>query len=183
MTAMNEIDDVFINLEMSIKLWHSIEAGIIKKEQIDNDVPLIIADDKMKNNLVIPANILHTDNDFVLWSQNGIMLSFGSAAITLWEAVKFKGIFDENILGQKLNLTSENEKISGLSYMIRCCFAHGMTRPTWTIRNQRYKFCINKWNKIIDTTQLDGKPFSYYQIGGYETLWFIKDYLKINNII
>jgi hypothetical protein len=111
------------------------------------------------------------------------MLSFGNASITLWEAIKKRGIYDESKLVKLPALTTEEEKLSGLAYMLRCCFAHGLTRPTWEIRHQRYKIHINKWHKSIDLSMLSGNAFTYEQIGGYETLWFIRDYMREEGLI
>lgn len=181
MGSLDELDDVYISLEMSIKMWHAVKTHSVKKDQIDNDVPLVIRD--RNNNLPIRANLLETENDFILWSQNSILLSFGSAAITLWEAVKMRNVFNESKLGNKQALNTEQEQLVGLSYMLRCCFAHGLTRPAWRINHQRYKIKLSKWCKVIDLSALDGKNFTYEHIGGYETLWFLRNYMRKENLI
>ncbi len=180
MVCLEELDDVFISLEMAIKFNTAVESGEILKESIDNDIPLIVKDNQ--NNLVINANILHTNNDFGLWSQNLIMQAFGSAAITVWEAVCHKGVYNASKLGKLDKLVSDDERLVGVAYMLRCCFAHGMTRPVWDIR-KRYKFTFKKWGKQIDLSVLNGKPFKYEHLAGYETLWLMKDEFQQKGIV
>ena len=181
MTCLEELDDVFISLEMAIKFNTAVESGVILKESVDNDIPLIVKDNQ--NNLVINANILHTNNDFILWSQNLIMQAFGNTSITLWEAIRLKGVYNASKLGQLDKLESEDDKLVGITYMLRCCFAHGMTRPAWDMKHQRYKVKVKKWGKQIDLTMLNGAPFTYEHIGGYETLWLMKNEFQQKGIV
>jgi hypothetical protein len=176
MPDLNELDDVFISLELMIKLNTAAEQGAIIKEVIDDDIPLVVRD--QNNNLFIKANLLNSNDDFIIWTQNNIMTAFGIAAVTLWEAVKTKGVYNENKLRQLKCISTDLEMAVSIAYMIRCCFAHGMTRPIWRITNNKYKIIFRKWNKIIDLNTLTGVAFNYDQIGGYETLWFLKSFLK-----
>ena len=181
MACLEELDDVFISLEMAIKFNTAVESGVILKEFVDNDIPLTVKDNQ--NNLFINANTLHTNDDFILWSQNLIMLAFGNASVTLWEAIRMKGVYNASKLGKLNKLVSEDEKLVGIAYMLRCCFAHGMTRPIWKIKHQRYKAKMEKWGKVIDLAALDEISFMYDHIGGYETIWFMKNEFQQKGIV
>ena len=43
-------------------------------------------------------------------------------------------------------------------------------------KTRKYRTLYRAGNKVIDLSVIkDGTPFEYASIGGYETLWFLKD--------
>ena len=60
--------------------------------------------------------------------------------------------------------------LASLTYMIRCCFAHGPAAPVWRIARNKYRTRYRVGNKVIDLSDMDdGTPFEYASIGEHET--------------
>jgi len=97
------------------------------------------------------------------------MLAFGAAAITLCESVERNGIITASILNNKKVVTSDTEKIAALTYMLRCCFAHGLTAPKWSM-SVKYQISYKVGKKNIDLSGKNRSPFSFDHILGHETL-------------
>ncbi len=126
-------------------------------------------------------NEFETYQDLQVAAENNISISFGAAAITLWEAIREHS----GTSSRKLNpRNSRKENLAALSYMIRCCFAHGTARPVWSIYDTKYKIVYNVGNKSIDLSKIaDNQPFDYSSIGGYETLWSLKAEARVNGLL
>jgi len=165
-SVADELESVFINYIMAIKIWHAIESGSILKGQIDSDELLTIEEGGYR--IPLRQNVLNSQADFILWSQNNIMLAFGAAAITLWESVERNGIITASILNNKKVVTSDTEKIAALTYMLRCCFAHGLTAPKWSM-SVKYQISYKVGKKNIDLSGKNRLPFSFDHILGHET--------------
>ncbi|MBI5588567.1 MAG: hypothetical protein HY889_09420 [Deltaproteobacteria bacterium] len=161
------LDTAFLMLSFAIKLWHYLQEHPINKELFDISLTI----NAPGNIICLADNEFDSYDDIVLASENNISICFGAATCTLWEAL------NKNLPYTKGNpnpMNTEEEKLAGLCYMIRCCFAHGTTVPRWQITD-RYKTCYNVYNKTIDLTILkNGQPFYYKHIGGYETLWSLR---------
>jgi hypothetical protein len=169
---LQHIDTSFLQLSFAIKLWHYTDQRRIDKESFDID--LTIQDDS--NCLVLLNNEFKSYSDLIIASENNISICFGAAAITLWEAIKENTGYVPNKLKPD---EDKKQNIASLSYMLRCCFAHGTAAPIWTILANKYKTKYFVGNKIIDLSKIEnGQAFDYQSICGYETLWFIKDEAK-----
>lgn len=164
------IDTAFLQLSFAIKLWHFLDDDecLISKDAFD--IALTIED--LENRVCLPHNEFSTYQDIRLAASNNISICFGAVAITLWEAIRERTGFTN----KKLNpLNSYEEQLAALSYMIRCCFAHGTASPIWVIRDKKYKMTYQVGNKTVDLSSIrDGQPFDYASIGGYETLWLLR---------
>jgi len=173
----DHIDTAFLQLSFAIKLRHFLEEHPIEKD--DSDIALTIEDPG--NRVCLARNEFKTYQDLQLAAENNISISFGAAAITLWEAIREHSGMSSGKLNPR---NSRNENLAALSYMIRCCFAHGTARPVWSIYDTKYKIVYQVGNKSIDLSQIaDNQPFDYASIGGYETLWFLKAETRANGLL
>jgi len=165
--SMNYLDSAFAQLELAIKLMHAAEQGRIRREEID--LPLTIAEGNSV--LVLADQTLHTDADFIIAMQNNVSVAFGAAAITL-NRCREEG-------GRSLSnpISTEVEQWIALVYQIRNAFAHDIAEPKWEI-NARYRRPYIVGPVKADLSNLHGQHFDYYQLGGPEALFFLKDYGK-----
>lgn len=162
------IETAFLQLSFAIKLWHFLDAHPINKDKFDDALTI----EEAGNRICLPPDEFSTYEDLIVAAENNISIAFGAAAITLWEAIREHSGLASGNLNPKAN---QKENLAGLSYMIRCCFAHGSAMPVWSIRNSKYKTTYRVGNKTIDLTKItDGQVFDYASIGGYETLSFLK---------
>ena len=176
-THLQHIDTAFHQLSFSIKMWHYVDNGKIDKDAFDID--LVIKD--ARNCLCLNANEFHSYDDLIAASENNVSICFGVAAITLWEAIKEKTGYEPKNLNPSFD---RKHNIASLSYMIRCCFAHGTAQPVWSIYNNKYKTKYNVGNKVIDLSPIsNGHPFDYSSIEGYETLWFLRDEARTHQML
>lgn len=160
------LDTAFLQLSFSIKLWHYLDSHLFDKELFD--IALTIEDQTSR--ICLPHGEFNTLHEIHLAAENNISICFAAAAITLWEAISEKTGYSNSTINP--TRTTE-EMLAGLSYMIRCCFAHGTVAPRWKI-SDKYKIIYRVSNKAIDLTSVDGQVFDYAAIGGYETLWLLK---------
>lgn len=169
------IDTAFLQLSFAIKLWHYLDEHPINKDEFD--IALTIQDHH--NRVCLAGDEFPAYQDIQLASENNITIAFGAAAITLWEAI----CEHSSIKTEYLNPTNgKRDELAAFSYMLRCCFAHGVAAPIWSIKN-KYKVRYHIGNKIVDLSALDGKPFDYQSIQGYETLWLLKAESYANGLI
>jgi hypothetical protein len=168
----DHIETAFLQLSFAIKLWNYFDTNQIDKEKFDIDLTIQDKD----NCVCLSSGEFRTYDDLILASENNISIAFGAATITLWEAIREHSA----IVTKQLNPNScQKHLLAALSYMLRCCFAHGTAAPVWSIRDKKYKILYRLGNKSIDlSTFTNGQAFDYQSIGGYETLWLIKDEAK-----
>jgi len=173
----DHIDTAFLQLSFAIKLWHFLDVHPIEKGNFDID--LTLEDPGSRVNL--KHNEFDTYQDLQIAAENNISICFGSAAITLWEAIReHSGLSNHNLNPNG----SRRENLAALSYMIRCCFAHGTAQPTWSILNAKYRTTYRVGNKTIDLSPIAaGQIFDYASIGGYETLWHLKAEARANGLL
>ena len=171
------IETAFLQLSFAIKLWHFLDAHPIDKDRFDIDLTI----EDSNNRVCLTGGEFHTYQDLQLASENNISIAFGAAAITLWEAIsEHTGLKSRNLIPEG----NRKQNLASLSYMIRCCFAHGTAMPVWSIRDQKYKVAYRVGNKIVDLLRVtNGQAFDYTSIGGYETLWFLKDDAYANGLL
>jgi hypothetical protein len=171
------IDTAFLQLSFAIKLWHFLDKHPIDKEIFD----IALTIEEPRSRVRLSQNEFHTYLDIQLAAENNISISFGTAAITLWEAIREH----TGLESWKLNpRASARENLAALSYMLRCCFAHGTALPVWSIQHSKYKttYCIA--NKTIDLSCIKNhQSFDYSSIGGYETLWQLKAEAYANGLL
>lgn len=164
---MNYLDSAFAQLELAIKLMHAAEQGRVKREEID--LPLTIAEGNSV--LVLADHTLHTDADFINAMQNNVSVAFGAAAITL------NRCREEVRLSLPNPIDTELEQWIALVYQIRNAFAHDIAEPKWEIK-PRYARTYEIGAVKADLSNLNGQHFDYYQLGGPEALFFLRDYGK-----
>lgn len=173
----DHIDTAFLQLSFAIKLWRFLDEHPINKE--DFDINLTIEDPGSR--ICLPHNEFLTYQDLQLAAENNISICFGAAAITLWEAIREHS----GLVSGKLNPSnSRKENLAALSYMLRCCFAHGTASPVWSIQDNKYKTVYIVDYKTINLSAVaDKQPFDYSSIGGYETLWGLKKESRAEGLI
>ena len=173
---LEHIDTAFLQLSFAIKLWHFLGENPLDVERFD--IPLTIEDDGWR--VALPHNQF-TPEALQVATYNNVSICFGTAAITLWEAIRERTGIHPRAMDPN-NGTDEN--LAALSYMIRCCFAHGPASPVWSIRDGKYRTTYQVGNKSIDLSNVaEGQRFDYRSIGGYETLWFLKDEARVRGML
>ena len=171
------IETAFLQLSFAIKLWHYLGEHPIRKDEFD----IALTAQDQRNCVCLAADEFPTYQVIQLASENNITIAFGAAAITLWEAIREHSSIN---LGCLNPANGKRDELAAFSYMLRCCFAHGMAAPVWSIKSNKYKVRYHIGNKIIDLSALDGMPFDDYQsIGGYDTLWQLKAESYKNGLI
>lgn len=167
-THHEHIDTAFLQLSFAIKLWHFLDEHPIDKEIFD--IALTIEDPGSR--VCLSHNEFPTYQDLQLTAENNISICFGAVAITLWETIREHTGWASGRLNPKIG---KRENLAALSYMLRCCFAHGTACPVWSIQDSKYRTTYRIGNKTIDLSHVaDHQPFDYSFIGGYETLWQLK---------
>lgn len=160
------LDTAFLQLSFAIKLWHYLDSHPLDKDLFD--IALTIEDQGSR--ICLPHEEFKTLREIQLAVENNISISFGAAAITLWEAISEKTGYTNSTINP--SRTTE-EMLAGLIYMIRCCFAHGTVAPRWKIHD-KYKIIYKIGNKAVNLISVDEQVFDYAAIGGYETLWLLR---------
>lgn len=170
------IETAFLQLSFAIKLWHFLDEHPINKELFDIDLTVEDPD----SCVCLPGGEFHTYEDLQLASENNISIAFGAAAITLWEAIREHSGLTSKALNPQAD---ERHNHASLSYMLRCCFAHGTATPIWLIQ-PKYRVQYRVGNKTIDLSDVEnGQDFTFESIGGYETLWFLKASAYANGLL
>lgn len=161
------LETAFLQLSFAIKLWHYFDTNKFDKEAFD--IPLVVEDNIGR--VCLSHNEFATFDDLLLATENNISICFGATAITLWEALKERNNY---ILPEIDPSNSSEHMLASLSYMLRCCFAHGTAVPRWKITRKKYRVIYSIGNKRIDLRSVDGLPFDYSAIDGFETLWLLR---------
>ncbi|MGH6921560.1 MAG: hypothetical protein ACREJ0_28135, partial [Geminicoccaceae bacterium] len=160
------LETAFLQLSFAIKLWYYFDTNRFDKELFD--IPLTIQN--AAGTVCLPHNEFATFDHLLVATENNISICFGAAAITLWEALKERNGCNPPTMDPN---HSPDEMLASLSYMLRCCFAHGTAVPRWQI-NEKYRVVYKVGNKSIDLKDVDGLPFEYSAIDGFETLWLLR---------
>ena len=163
------VDTAFLQVSFALKLWHFLDVHPIDKDAFD--IALTVEDGGAR--ISLPHNEFSSYDAMRVASEHNVSICFGVAANTLWEAMREKGDIKTRALAPDADRASN---LASLTYMIRCCFAHGPVAPVWRIERNKYKTRYWVGNREIDLSAIgDGTPFEYASIGGHETLWLLKD--------
>ncbi|HEX9392424.1 MAG TPA: hypothetical protein VF928_14020 [Usitatibacteraceae bacterium] len=162
------IETAFLQLSFAIKLWHFLGDHPIDKNLFDIDLTI----EDPGSRVCLLADEFETYEALQLAAENNVSMAFAAASITLWEAIREHS----GLASKSLDPNADHKQnLASLSYMLRCCFAHGTAMPIWSILDSKYRAKYKVGNKTIDLSHVvNGSPFSYESIGGYETLWFMK---------
>jgi hypothetical protein len=157
------LESAFLQLSFAMKVWHFVRDGGLQRETFD--IALTAIDDRGVPYVMLEGEF-HSDDDLVLAAENNISICFGAAAITLWEAIREHSGLET----KKLTPTnSDREKIAGLAFAIRCCFAHGTAAPRWEL-TEKYRLRYEFPGLVVDLTSRQGLPFDYSDLGGPDGL-------------
>lgn len=162
---MKHVETAFTQLQFAIKVMHAAECGSITLHNID--VPITIADGESV--IVLPDHMFTTTDDLINACQNAVSMAFGAAAIALNRYREEKGVRLPDLI------SSEIDHWVALVYQIRNAFAHDIARPKWRIRG-RFAREYRIGQVRVDLTDLHGAPFDYFQIGGPDKLFALKEY-------
>lgn len=169
------LETAFLQLSFAIKLWHYFDTNRFDKEAFD--ISLTVEDNIGR--VCLPDNEFATFDDLLLATENNISICFGAAAVTLWEALKERNNYTTSALDPN---SSPAQMLASLSYMLRCCFAHGTAEPKWTT-TPKYRVVYSVGNRRIDLRSVDGLPFDYSTIYGFETLWLLRAEAKSRGML
>jgi hypothetical protein len=169
------LETAFLQFSFAIKIWNYL----LSHEENPGEYPFnsdafdlnLVAKDQI-GQIACPNKEFNTFEEIINAAANNISICFGAAAITLWEAIREKNGYGQQKMPDPSK--SDKEHLAALSYMIRCCFAHGTAVPSWKIDNAKYKIIYQVGNKKINLESSDQKAFDYPDIGGPETLKHIR---------
>ena len=127
------------------------------------------------------ARICQPHNEFASYdavkvaSEHNVSICFGVAVNTLWEAMRENGDLGTGDLDPE---AGRGSNLASLTYMVRCCFAHGPSAPVLRIARNKYRTRYRVGNNKMDISDMgDGTTFAYAAIGGHETLRLLKEAL------
>ena len=162
-TRNQALESAFLQLSFAIKMWHFVRSNGLQRESFD--IALTALDDNGVQ-YVMHEGEFHTDADLILAAENNISICFGAAAITLWETIREHTGLESK---QLIPTASERERIAGLAFAIRCCFAHGASAPSWEL-TEKYRLRYEFPGFVVDLTSKQGLPFEYSHLGGPDGL-------------
>ena len=163
--AIEYLDTAFLQFEFALKLWHYIQSYPIDSNKFDIDLTVT----GFGSHIVTNSGNFQSQAEIESATGNIISMSFGSAVISLWEAINSHYYEIPN------DLDSEMGALFALIYQLRCAFAHNMTMPKWNITKQKYLRELKFDNFSIDLSTKEGCVFTYEDIGGAENLKYFKD--------
>ena len=129
---INLVDTAFLQLSFALKLWNFLDVHPIDKD--DFDIALTVEDGAAR--ICLPHNEFATYDAVRVASEHNVSICFGVAANTLWEAMREKGDLRTGDLDPEADRAGN---LASLTYMIRCCFAHGPAAPVWRIARNKYR--------------------------------------------
>jgi hypothetical protein len=171
------LETAFLQLSFAIKLLHFLGEKPIDRGAIDIDLTI----EDPGSRICLSGGEFPTYEALLCAAENNISIAFGAATITLWEVIrKHSGLKSRNLVPS----ADSRQNLAGLSYMLRCCFAHGAAVPVWSFRDPKYKIKYQVGNKTIDLSGVaEGQVFTYDSIGGYETLWFLRAEARASGLL
>jgi len=165
---IQNINQAFLYLEFTIKLFIYMEQITIDKDEFDTKIQIT----GEKKNIFFNANAFDTYDDLILGAENSVLLAVGFTAIVLDTSL--------NSIGNKPDPKnrSSDGMLRSLIYMIRCAYAHDMMHPKWEVRgNYAQPLEIQLQSDILklDLSKKHDQAFNIKDIGGYENYFEIKD--------
>ena len=157
------LESAFLQLSFAMKVWHFVRSGGLQRESFD--IALTALDDRGVP-YVMHEGEFQSDGDLILAAENNISICFGAAAITLWEAIREHSGLESK---QLTPTASERDRIAGLVFAIRCCFAHGTAAPRWEL-TEKYRLRYEFRGFVVDLTSKHGFPFEYSHLAGPDGL-------------
>jgi hypothetical protein len=170
MNRSEQIEIAFLQLSFALKLWHYVEEGHLSKEKFD--ISITFED----GSSIVPLVHNEFDNysELINASYNNVLIAFGNAAITLSNCIQEK--YEQGKYQYPQILKTEEEKIFGLIYMIRCAYAHNMCIPQWKNMKIKYKIKYQIYGLNIDlSSRKEGESFDMSHISGFDTLYVLRD--------
>jgi len=165
---MKYLPTAFAQLQFAWKLYNYALEGSLKLEELDKAITF----EEEGMMLVLPDRIFESKDDLILACANMLGVAFGAAAITLNRSREELGVpFPKNI-------ESEIDQFVVLAYQIRNAFAHDIAEPRWEIRNPAFRRPYEFGPVSVDLSEMNGKAFSYHDIGGPDVLFRMKDYAE-----
>jgi hypothetical protein len=146
-----------------MKVRHFVGSGALERNSFDIELTAL---DEGGVPFVMRAGEFQSDDDLILAAENNISICFGAAAITLWEAIREHSGLESKQLSPA---ASERERIAGLVFAIRCCFAHGTAAPRWELAD-KYRLHYEFRSFAVDLRSKHGLPFDYSHLGGPDGL-------------
>jgi hypothetical protein len=169
-TALEKIDQAFLQLSFSIKIMAYIELGRVSKDDLDQEMHVRLP----RKDLILKKDMFNTPDDIILAAQNAYVITLGFSAIAL------DTILDES--GFTRAAAPDNVRdLRDLIYMVRCAFAHDMMHPQWVARGpfaRTLRVYLPHWTIVVDAAALNGKVFDLDQIGGAGAYFEMKDRIK-----
>ncbi len=166
--AIADVNQAFAQLEFAIKLMCYCELGHLDKEKFDTDVLILLAEE----NISFPAGLFASYQSIVTAAQLNVGICFGVSAIVLDAA------FTQARLAPKPELSTPDNEVRTLVYMVRSAFAHNIAYPRREARGpfaRTITLNIGGSTLPIDMAELNETGFDYLHIGGF-AMWFkIKD--------
>lgn len=165
MADRDKIKQAFLQLSFATKLHFYVEDGKIDKNLFDRGISFTTLRTKL------PANEFHSYEDIKTGAVNNLNITLRFSAIVLSDAFK--------AYKKTHSLSSEQNDLCDLIYMIRCCFAHNAIEPQWNITKSQFlrKMSINLNNcrVDIDLQAKNNTPFIMSDIGGHDAFLEMKD--------
>ena len=157
------LETAFLQLSFAMKVWHFVRSGGVPRESFD--IALTAVDEAGVRYVMLEGEF-ESDDDMILASENNVSICFAAAALTLWEAIREHSDLESSTLSPS---TSEREKIAGLAFAIRCCFAHAIAAPRWKL-TPKYRLRYELPGLSVDLTSAHDQPFDYSYLGGPDGL-------------
>jgi hypothetical protein len=167
---MNYLDTAFAQLAFAWKLYNYGLEGKIDLAELDKAITF----QQGKMVLVLPDQVLNSEDDLILALENNLGIAFGAAAITLNRCREEAGI--------KLAdpIVREVDQFAAVVFQIRNAFAHDISEPRWNITRKRFARLYEFGGLSIDLSEVGDNRFQYADIGGPDSLFLMKEYGDTN---
>lgn len=150
----------FWHFEMAIRLWNAIDLKKIPDEIFRESI--IIEDGG--GILVLDDALFKTQEARLSAIQALVGDAFGRTASALSEYI-------DCLIPEEP--TKQQKDLRDFVYMIRCAFSHEIGSPQWEVRGN-YKRSLSIEGTSYDMGKLNGKEFTYKDVGGCEVLHKIR---------
>jgi len=162
------VQQAFLQLEFSIKLFRYFEKGLVDKDAFDcvTDIPTT------HGRVRLAADAFHTPVDLVLAAQNVYSSTLGVCAIAMDSALSDHSI-DRNPSDR-----SPQGQLRTFVYQLRNAFAHDAMTPSWHVKGQHRQILdLRKFGlpALVDLRELDGQAVELDQFGGFPALEAVRD--------